>query len=198
MSRNYHIWRKIVSFLLILFLVEGSILLVDYFRSPKYSSQAKYIVVIDQDKRNDSVASINDTSQAASHFAELTAQIINTSSFVKDTYRRSGMIYTQEEIYENRDSVKAEVIKDTEIVELEVIDETPRKSKLLAQAVFDQLEEEISGDKWKDRSFSIELIDSPSEPIEPVSPQVGRDLIIGLVSVLILTSFYYLVWSDRN
>jgi len=173
-------------------------LLVDYFRSPLFSSEAKYIVIIEQNKRSENIASINSTSEATSHFAELTAQIINTSSFVKEAYRRSGMIYTQKEIYENKERVGAEVIKDTEIVNIKVLDDTPRKAKILAQSVFDQLKEEIKDNEWGDKSFNIELIDSPSEPLDPISPQVGRDLIIGLISVLILTSFYFLIWADRS
>jgi len=186
---------KFGLFLLLLIFVEGAIFGLDYLRTPKYQSTAKYMIVIRQDKK-DASANIYNTSVAANHLAELTAEITNTASFIKKVYQRSGIVYHPDQIEEYQKEINVTVVKETEIVEASVINQEPQRAQKVCQAVIDTLKEEIGKTSWSQKDFYIELIDPPSLPLKPISPQPLRDMGIGLVGVMMLVGFYFLVRGE--
>ncbi len=186
---------KFGIFLLVLLFVEGAIFGIDYLRTPKYQSTAKYMIVIKVDKEDQSLNAYN-LSVAANHLAELTAEIIDTASFIKKVYQRSGIIYSAEKIEEYRKQIEAKVIKETEIVEVSITNGIPQRAQKICQATIDTLQEEIKNTDWSQRDFDIELIDPPSLPLRPTSPQPIKDLMIGFIGVLMIWGFYYLIVKD--
>lgn len=185
---------KISVFIILLIFIEGAIFGIDSFRAPKYQSKAKYMVVIQEDKA-DSNMNAYSTSIAANHLAELTAEIVDTAHFIKNVYKRSGIIYNAKDIDEYRELIGAKVVKETEIVEVSMINKVSQRAQKVCQAIIDEIQNEVSGAKWSTRDFTIEIIDPPSLPQEPISPKLFRDLAIGFIGVLIVTVSYFLVKS---
>jgi capsular polysaccharide biosynthesis protein len=177
-------------FILILVLVEGLIFAVDYYRTPKYQSTAKYMVVIDSG--DDNLNAYN-ASVAANHIAELTVELVDTASFIEKVYNNSGLIFNSKEIDKYREMISAEVIKETEIVEVSIINESPTKAQKICDNVIVNLKDEIDSNQWAQKKFNIEILDPPSLPYNPISPDMLRDLAIGFVGLIMIFSFSSLI-----
>ena len=185
--------QKVGVFLLSLILVGGAILGIDHLRTSKYQSTAKYMVVLEE---NEDMTPLN-ASDVGNHLAELTTEIIDTDSFTNKIYQQSDIIYNISETKDYRKLIEAKVIKETEMVEISVIDEVPQRAQRICQAIIDELRKEIKNTNWNQKNFEVEVIDPPSLPREPIFPRPTRDVVVGLVATLILVSLYYLVLGEE-
>lgn len=189
MGKQKSLSINILFLVLVLIFVEGTIFAINSVRTPKFQSVSKYMVVIsDYDKLNSYNSSV-----AANHLAGLTAELVNTSSFIKKVYNNSGLIYDSRKIDHYRKLINAEIVKETEIVEISVINESPSRAQKINEEIINLLEAETKSANWSQRNFKIELIDPPLAPYSPISPQPIRDFIIGFVAVVMIFSFYYMV-----
>jgi capsular polysaccharide biosynthesis protein len=182
--------NKLGVFLLILLFVEVVIFGIDSFRTPEYQSTAKYVVILDREEGG-SLDSYT-LSMAAGHLAGLTVELIDTTSFIREVYQRSGLIHDLQDIEEARKRIEAEVVEDTEVVKVSVIDKVPERSQKICQTIVDTLETEVENTNWSQENFNIGLIDQPILPQRPISPNLSRDLIAGFLAVLMVAVFYSL------
>jgi len=186
-------WKSITIVLLTLFFVEGGILFVDSIRPVRFTSNAKYMVILEDS--TDQKFSYNMAS-LANHQAVLTAEIVDTVSFIKNVYQRSGLIYDKNKIDEYRKKINVEVVTDTEIVEVSVTNDMPQRSQKICQSILDQLQEKSSSGYWNQSNFSIEILDPPSLPNKPSSPNLSQDLLVGFAASFLIIIFYQLLKNE--
>lgn len=153
-----------------------AVFFVDQVREPVYKAEAKYMVVV----KSDSSEKANNYSQKTlgNHYAVLTAELINTDSFVKEVFNQTGFIYESDRLEEYRNLIKAEVRGDTEIVNLKVRNSNPEKASMLAKASLDQLQSELRSSDWAKDDIDIQIMDEPITPDKPFSPNFFQDLAI--------------------
>jgi capsular polysaccharide biosynthesis protein len=164
------------------------VFVIDQIREPMYKSQAKYMTIVEPSQED---TNINYNQKAlANHQAILTAELVDTRSFVKSVFQQSNIIYKSDLIDEYQKLIEAEVVGDTEVVDFTVRYNNPQRALTIAEAALDKLKEEVNSESWPGEGVTIEIIDQPSLPSSPYSPNYFVDLIIGLSAVFLGVVIY--------
>jgi len=165
-----------------------------YLKAPKYLVISK--VMVSQKTIEDSKVPSPLVMQSTKYTAEVLAEITATRAFLEETLRRGGLGYILErgdgrylEKYFEKNigkKIKARVIKDTDIIEIEVFDENAETAKKLSEVVIQILKEKTEELNNTTNAVELKIIDPPVFPGSKLSPRPFFNFVVTFTAFLIL------------
>lgn len=158
------------------------------FVTEKYSSSAKFLVIMDEDSSKTTEA--NFVKEAIHSYLE----IFNTTKFfteVAEAYnsQNDGRVYTASEL-KSMTSIQASANQDAPSFTIKVTSSNPNFCYTLANTVSSNMIKRAAEYKALNR---IELIDDPIKPVAPSSPDLFNNTAMGFVVGLLASCAMFIV-----
>ncbi|MCL2060834.1 MAG: Wzz/FepE/Etk N-terminal domain-containing protein [Oscillospiraceae bacterium] len=158
-----------------------------YFITPMYRTNISVYVknVGDDVKRSDTINTADLT--ASQRLVNTYVTIITSNTVLDKVSANIGSIYATPDI---RSMLSCAAVRDTEIFTVTVTNENPEIAAYIANAVADVVTVEIP--EFLEGS-SVKIVDYAIVPLRPFTPDVPRNLIIGLAAGMFLSAFVIIV-----
>ena len=175
--------RRWITIVVLVAVALGVAAVINWQMTPKYESKSRVFIGLDLSGSSDSTALLYQTIARAQSYADLA----DSTDLMNQVIGDLDLQMTPSELADNID---AEVVQDTQIIELTVHDEDPKQAQAIARVHSQRLTEFLtdleSPDDSSSAALSVRITDSASYNGSPVSPRTWLNYVVALLIGLLL------------
>lgn len=175
-----HRWWALLIGLVVGAIISGIITV--FFIAPKYTATGALYAEDSNDAVQQNIQSMDLSTLVVRKELVITyAEVLRSNDFLKKVAQKSGLDYTYSEL---QGMLSMEAKNETEILAVNVTNKDPQHAYIIAQTLMNMADEQVGS---VIDGGGMKILDEPSYPEFPSSPNVPRNIQIGALAGLVIS-----------